>query len=111
MHLDMACGLSYASEVHPHFFWEILGLNIVLRVIPYYIAKVFRLDLVSPGHYRLSEAAHLLMTDLVFDRYNRRSEFIDDFLDCRASLLICHATSLEVHQALDELVVVFPALN
>ena len=48
------------------------------------------------------------MTDLVFDRYHRCSEFIDDFLDCRASLLICHAASLEVHQALVEFVIVFP---
>ena len=48
------------------------------------------------------------MTDLVFDRYHRCSEFIDDFLDCRASLLICHAAPLEVHQAFVELVIVFP---
>ena len=48
------------------------------------------------------------MTDPVFDRYHRCSEFIDDFLDCRAALLICHAAPLEVHQALVEFVIVFP---
>ena len=48
------------------------------------------------------------MTDLVFDRYHRCSEFIDDFLDCGAALLICHAAPLEVHKALVELVIVFP---
>jgi len=48
------------------------------------------------------------MTDLVFDRYHCCSEFIDNFLDCRTSLLIRHAAPLEVHQALVELVIVFP---
>ncbi len=60
------------------------------------------------GHYGLSEAAHLLMTNLIFDLNHRCSEIIDKLLDCRATLLICHAASLEKHQALVELVIVFP---
>jgi hypothetical protein len=47
------------------------------------------------------------MIYLVFNLNHSCSKIIDDFLDCRAALLICHATSLEEHQALVELVIVF----
>jgi hypothetical protein len=47
------------------------------------------------------------VTNLVFNLNHRCSKIVDNFLDCRAALLICHAASLEVHQALVELVIVF----
>jgi hypothetical protein len=62
---------------------------------------------VSRGNNCLGKATHLLITNLVFNLNHSCSKIIDDFLDCRAALLICHATSLEEHQALVELVIVF----
>lgn len=60
------------------------------------------------GNYGLGKATHLLVTNLVLNLNHRCSKIVDNFLDCRASLLICHAASLEVHQALVELIIVFP---
>ena len=77
-------------------------------VILYKLAKIWRLNLVSRGNYGLGKATHLLMTNLLFNLDHRCSKIIDDFLDCRAALLICHAASLKEHQALVELVIVFP---
>ena len=48
------------------------------------------------------------MANFVFDRNHRSSKIIDKFFYCRAALLICHAEPLEKHQALVELVIVFP---